>query len=543
MITRHDSLHYQGMMPDIILNIFLAFVIILAVIVFVVLSNSISSSIEMNYTDLGILKANGFDSGRLKTVFLGQYMLAELIGTVAGMILSLPVIKYLPRAFEPFVGSKIFGGVSVWPTAGILAGLLLLSAGFILLISEKVGTISPIRAVSGGRCEVYFDSCLNMPVSGKALSASLAFRQFTSGRRRYIASIVIATLLVFFLMTMTGMADAANSDNAQRAMGAISSELGINFAFDDYSPENTGDIYEKIELIERTIRESSDIEERYFMDQKYMLLNGEKLCCIRSEDEEAFTVTKGRAPKYDNEIIVGQAYAEDMGYEIGNEYEVSYRGESGKFIITGYCVGLTDTGRFFGMSGDAARTLVKDYIPRYVGYKIADPDKTDEIYDRLKTALPETYTIRKSDSSSGTAGELEKKAATAIKAVMYVISAVFALVVVSMVCNKTFIREKTDIGIYKALGFTSQNLRLQFAIRFLIVAICGIIGGTVLSLALSEKLLSFLLRSMGIVKFVIDYRFMTVFLPIAVVAVCYFSFAYMIAGRTKKVEVRSLISE
>ena len=70
-------------MPNIILNIFLSFVIILVVIVFVVMSNSISSSIEMNYTDLGILKAQGFDSKKLKLVFLGQYMLAEIIGTIA----------------------------------------------------------------------------------------------------------------------------------------------------------------------------------------------------------------------------------------------------------------------------------------------------------------------------------------------------------------------------------------------------------------------------------------------------------------------------
>ena len=112
-----------------------------------------------------------------------------------------------------------------------------------------------------------------------------------------------------------------------------------------------------------------------------------------------------------------------------------------------------------------------------------------------------------------------------------------------MICSRTFVREKIDIGIYKALGFTSRNLRLQFAVRFLIVAFFGIIIGTTLSLTLSEKLLSYMLRSMGIVNFVIDYRFITVFLPIAAVAFCYFLFAYMAAGKTKKVEVRSLITE
>ena len=43
VLTRTDSIHYQSIMPDIILNIFAIFVIILSVIVFVVMSNSISS--------------------------------------------------------------------------------------------------------------------------------------------------------------------------------------------------------------------------------------------------------------------------------------------------------------------------------------------------------------------------------------------------------------------------------------------------------------------------------------------------------------------
>ena len=52
-----------------------------------------------------------------------------------------------------------------------------------------------------------------------------------------------------------------------------------------------------------------------------------------------------------------------------------------------------------------------------------------------------------------------------------------------------------------------------------------------------------MLRSMGIVNFVIDYRFITVFLPIAAVAISYFLFAYIAAGKTRRVEVRSLITE
>ncbi|MBP3233390.1 MAG: FtsX-like permease family protein [Eubacterium sp.] len=542
VLTRSESLYYHGLMPDIILNIFLSFVIILVVIVFVVMSSSISSSIEMNYTDLGILKAQGFDSSRLKTVFLGQYMLAEIIGTVAGFILSVPVVIYLPRAFESIVGIKIVGGVAVGASLLILLGILIISALYIMLISEKVGTISPIRAVSGGRCEVFFDSRLTLPIKGRALSSSLAFRQFTSGGKRYVASILIASLLVFFLMTMTGMTDAVSSENAQRAMGATSENITISVDTEERSPENTEYVRNQFESIEDIIREYSDIEERYGFEGTYMVLNGEKLYCRMADDEEVFTVTKGRAPLYENEIVVSQIYAEDMGYNLGDVLEVSYRGRKNNCVISGFITDITDAGRFFGMNSEAAAYFIDDFIVQYVGYKLSDPDRAEEIKDKIESELSGDIFISVY-SEDGSAPRLITTIAYSIKAVIYVISAIFALVVVSMICSKTFVREKIDIGIYKALGFTSRNLRLQFAVRFLIVAFFGIIIGTTLSLTLSEKLLSYMLRSMGIVNFVIDYRFITVFLPIAAVALCYFLFAYMAAGKTKRVEVRSLITE
>ena len=542
VLTRSESLYYHGLMPDIILNIFLSFVIILVIIVFVVMSNSISSSIEMNYTDLGILKAQGFDSSRLKLVFLGQYMLAEIIGIVLGFILSVPVVIYLPRAFESIVGIKIVGGVAVGASLLILLGVLIISALYIMLISKRVGTISPIRAISGGKCEVFFDSRLTLPIKGRALSPSLAFRQFTSGGKRYVASILIASLLVFFLMTMTGMTDAVSSENAQRAMGATSESITISVDTEERSPENTEYVRNQFESIEDIIREYSDIEERYGFEGTYMVLNGEKLYCRMADDEEVFTVTKGRAPLYENEIVVSQIYAEDMGYNIGDVLEVSYRGRKKNCVISGFITDSTDAGRFFGMNSEAAAYFIDDFVVQYVGYKLSDPEKAEEIKDKIESELSGDIFISVY-SEDGSAPRLITMIAYSIKAVIYVISVIFALVVVSMICTKTFVREKIDIGIYKALGYTSRNLRLQFAVRFLIVAFFGIIIGTTLSLTLSEKLLSYMLRSMGIVNFVIDYRFITVFLPIAAVALCYFLFAYMAAGKTKRVEVRSLITE
>ena len=307
-----------------------------------------------------------------------------------------------------------------------------------------------------------------------------------------MASILIASLLVFFLMTMTGMTDAVSSENAQRAMGATSENITIYVDTEERSPENTEYVRNQFESIEDIIREYSDIEERYGFEGTYMVLNGEKLYCRMADDEEVFTVTKGRAPLYENEIVVSQIYAEDMGYKIGDKVEVSYLGRKDEFVISGFITDIVNSGRFFGMNSEAASFFIDDFVVEYVGYKLSDPDKAEEIKEKIESEVTGEIII---DVYSG-GSSFEKMITTmaySIKAVIYIISAIFALVVVSMICSKTFVREKIDIGIYKAMGFTSRNLRLQFAVRFLIVAIFGIIIGTTLSLTLNATVITTIL--------------------------------------------------
>ena len=73
----------------------------------------------------------------------------------------------------------------------------------------------------------------------------------------------------------------------------------------------------------------------------------------------------------------------------------------------------------------------------------------------------------------------------------------FALIVVIMFCHRMFLQEKTDIGILKAMGLTSVQLRLSFGLRFLMLAVSGAVPGVICSVLLSGKLLTAILKPMG----------------------------------------------
>ena len=118
-----------------------------------------------------------------------------------------------------------------------------------------------------------------------------------------------------------------------------------------------------------------------------------------------------------------------------------------------------------------------------------------------------------------------------------------ALVIVSMVSKRSFIRERTDIGIYKSMGFTVNTLRTQFSLRFALISLIGSGMGCILSILFSRKVLTYVLRIVGLTDFTVDYSLMTYITPAAILCLCFFIAAYAASRRIKTVEVRELITE
>lgn len=130
-----------------------------------------------------------------------------------------------------------------------------------------------------------------------------------------------------------------------------------------------------------------------------------------------------------------------------------------------------------------------------------------------------------------------------VELLMYVISAVFILVAVCMAAGRILYKEQQDMGIYKALGFLSEHLRLAFAIRFGIVSALGGILGILLSAGFNDRLVGVIFRQFGVANFSSSLVLLKIVLPAATVVLAFFLFAYLAAGRVKKTDPGILITE
>ena len=214
-------------------GLLIAFVLMLLLVAMVTLGHSLSSGIEADYVNMGILKTMGFTTGKLRLIQLMQYLTAIISGIAVGFVFSLPASRIVSEAMITTTGIRIPVRLPLgWVLLSYLAVLLLLIL-FIYCKTGRIGHITPMGAIRGdytykqweeccfaasplcGRFfqrECFFHSRLLCGVGNSGLYLRLAIRQLVTGKRRYISACIVAVLLVFFASLVGRMDSWLGSD-------------------------------------------------------------------------------------------------------------------------------------------------------------------------------------------------------------------------------------------------------------------------------------------------------------------------------------------
>lgn len=533
-MTKEMSINYTTLFSKTIISVLMVFIILLLGIVIIVMVHSISVEIETNYVLFGVLKAYGFDKNKIRMLFLGQYLLAEVIGTVLGIVLSIPLVKLTSNIFVTVIAIPAVMSVPIGIIAVILAALFVLSAVSIFFVTTKINKISPVRAISGAKKEIYFDSRINAPISKKLLTPSLALRQFTSAKRRYTGTLIIIMVLVFFMITISMLANTVNSKSALESMGIPVTEIDIK------PKKRLSD--EEFEKIEKEIERFSKIENSYYLNILYFSFDGEEMTCSIYKDPAVMSALKGRVPIYDNEIAVSPLLLDEFNLKVGDEVAIGFEDKKEEYLISGTIQDMHDTGRCFVMSCSAAEKI--GYDDWLWGCYSLENGKDEKLNEVIAGSLNEKFgDIIIANANSGVIDESSRMAINAMQMIIHGFSVLFSIIVVHIVCSKAFVWEHTDIGIYKAIGFKTSGLRGQFAFRFLIVSLIGSAAGGLLSYFLSGRMLGMFLKGLGLTSFNTNVIFSTFAIPIIIICASFLIFSYLVSGKIRKVKIRELVTE
>ncbi len=545
LVTRETSEHYTGIYINIILAVVSGFAALLFVIFLIIAGHNVSSEIDIDYTNLGVMKSQGMASAVFIKVYMIQYILAELIGLLIGFAITIPLERWMSHIF--FDMTAILPTDSFPVLEGVLLTILLfvVTACYILLFTRKISRVSPVNAIRSGKNDVYFENRFNTPVARWCLRTSLGLRQITSAPKRYISVILVTSLLVFTVITVELMGGFVKSRDALGSMGEPFCE--IEFAFNNQVEDGT------IENIENIVKSHTDITGRVYKSHLYVSINGESvMLSVKAYPEEYSSVYKGREVKYDNEIVISEQVARLLDIDIGDTVTIGRRDFSADYIVVGFWQTMNDTGKAISMSLDGLSRLKEDPDVKYTVdhlnmYKLSIEDTSEgpKIVDEIKEQYGDLIDIKylNYDEALGDFGELFYVAADGSGLLIYILTFVFALVTVFMMCTKAFIQERTDIGISRVIGFKVGDVRLQFAARFGFISLISSVIGIILARLLSEKLIGVIFSMFGIPHIEMKYSVNAFALPVIAFLVMYILFGYIASGKVRSVSSRELITE
>ena len=178
-------------------------------------------------------------------------------------------------------------------------------------------------------------------------------------------------------------------------------------------------------------------------------------------------------------------------------------------------------------------------------YTLDDPEKASEVRAALEERFGERIDLRDTGLFSDTSSiiELIQTLFTTMGYIMAAIAAALVFLAVSLIIGRMFSAERQDLGIYRALGFTSMRLRIQFALRFFLVALAGCTLGAIATSLGGSWLVSQLFGMFGVTRFVIDTNPVMVCGLAIGLALVFFAAAFISARKVKRVDVRELVAD
>lgn len=512
-----------------------AFTLAFLLAVFVSLGHSISTVIEQDWKNLGILKTVGMTGKELVCLQGAQYACSIIMGLLLGVLGTAPVVELVSRMMVQTSGVLIPDRLPILPVIVLLAVICILLILFVTLRLKGVHQISPMEAIRGQQQEEKKTIKKRMYWSifpARGLTVHLAMRQLMFGKRRYIGACMVAVLLVFFASLAGRMNDwlGADGQGMMDAFNPADLDLGIQ-ALGELSQEE----------MESVVINYSNITDSYELAMPSVSVNGTNYTANVITEPERFHISRGHTSRNADEVVLTESLAADLDVDIGDS--VSVRGDMGikEFTVSGIYHCANDMGMNLGMSREGYLKIGAD-DPRIwcYHYFLADASQKQIITEALENTYGGDVHVHE-NTWPGLFSIIS--AMRLLLAFMYGMSIIFIGIVTVMTGSKILDAEKKDMGIYKAIGYSVRKLRLVFALRFGVAAAAGAGVGTILSVFLTDPFVGAVMRFAGISNFESHPTIVTMLIPGAIMTVIFLMFAYLAAGKIKKEDMTVLTAE
>lgn len=523
---------FMMVLQDAFSGLFAAFVLVLLVVVLIVLSHSVSGTVEAERKNLGILKSIGMRRTALQAVQLLQYAAAILPALLLGAVLAAPLAGVLARMTLTTTGIRVPTAQPWGVTLLSLVALAALLAAFVWAKTRQIAKISPMEAIRQSEAPGKTVRRGLPPVKGNGLVVSLAVRQLLTKKRNYLSACLVALLLAFFA-SLVGRMDSWLGPDGKGMMDAFNPadhDIGVQMFGTSTSEEALA-----------VLRQYTGVTDSYLLAMPGVAVEGIGCTANVISEPARFHILEGRSCYGDDEIVITEFIAADLGVAVGDTLTVSASLGEAEYLISGIYSCANDMGDTIGMSREGYLKIGQDSPEIWCHhYFLADPTQKAAVTEALTQTFGGDVHVHE-NTWPGLFGIISAMRLLVLS--MYGMVTVFVLTVTAMTGGRILRNEQRDIGIYKALGATDRMLRSSFAVRFGLTAALGSLLGSALAALCTDPLVSAVMKLAGISNFVSHPSALEILLPGLVVTMLFTAFAYLAARKIRRTGLTILISE
>ena len=534
-ITIEDITMFRTMMANMTAMIMVVFTLIIAFVSLFVVRFRIQNSLEEDMPKIGSLQAIGYTSKQIKHSVILQYVLIILFASIIAIV---PTIFLLPMIGEVLATqSGIFWRPGITPEFYALTTVILVFLVWIgtTISARGIKKVTPVSALRG-EITVGKKAKLNrMPLSKSRLSLipSLASKSVFQGLRQ--STMMFLILLAVSFVAMISLTIFYNATIDLTAFEVIPGGERANSAI-AFRPDE--DLY----AMREEIIALPDVRDAQFHDFTQTIISGEfSLISVMDDFDRRVTqnIHRGSFPSADNEIALSGLAADRFNVDVGDE--VTLGADEIPFIVSGIFSGMGEDAKVIidGMRR-AHPEFTQGSLNIYLHPEVDAATFTENLGEQFGD---QSFLVIDVDAQfeegAGTFASILSLVGIAILGI-----AIFViLLILYLVIGATIVRRHRDLGIQKAIGYTTGNLMYQISLAFSLPIISGAVIGVLLGILYARPLLNVAMRPMGVLAANLLVNNAWLIIAGVIIIVLAIGLSLLVTWRIRKISAYKLVTE
>ena len=511
-------------------------------------------TVNQDYKEIGIMKSIGIENTSIRKLYAVKCFAIVAVGAVLGFIAGLPFGRMLlEQVTEKIITKEGNSGIFLQLAASILVALVI--TGFAYHSTGKIKKMSPMDAIRSGNNGERFQKKGLLKLNkfkGKA-TTFMACNDVLCDFKKYVALLLTSIAGIWLLIMPINTMNTLQSEKILSMFAVLECDYFIsdNGAVTKLITAGKKErFYEYLTELKTNLNQNDIPVEKVFMEVmfRYRVRKDDKSylsLAVQGVNTSAreYVYDKGDAPKYENEVALAYTTAETIGADVGDTVYITMNQAERPFVVSALYQSLNNLGegiRFheetnmdYQAAGGAfaAQVLLKDNT---------DKELVQEYMDKTKELYPESDVKTVQQFLDDMLGGISERLSS-LKLMILVLVVLINVMVVVLMQKMFLIRERGEMGMMKAMGFSDSAIIGWQTKRILLVLLTGTFIGTVTGTPFSRITSGQVFKIMGAkkIEFVVNPLEVYVVYPLTVLVITVIA-CVLTMRKVKKISVQEI---